>query len=287
MIVRRYSRAITAMVLLLVPLVTQASTQLDAARTAFDDLRFADAQNILQAYEEAHGDSAQSLYLRTRIAVVRGQLDQGKSLAERCRDAFSDNSLCYEASGETDLIRLILEGGILSKIGSARRAKKSLQRAVELDPENLRARLLLVRYYVLAPWILGGSKSKAREQVAACRTRSAAWGHEAQALYDLGVGNTRKAVEGFARAQALLPHERDPALFLAKAYVADEQPDAAMDTLELLVEKYPKFQEAWLEIGKIAAQTGKRSIRGMAALERFISEGRMNPLNAWYPRALR
>ena len=187
---------------------------------------------------------------------------------------FASSSLCHEAKGEAELIRLIVRGGLLSKIGTARQARRALEQAVEYDPENLRARLLLVRFYSLAPWVLGGNKSKARQQIAACKAQSAAWGYEAQALYDLAAGSTRAAVEGFAKAQVLLPHERDPALFLAKAYIADEQPAAAIATLERLVEQYPRFQEAWLELGKVAADSGLHSVRGMAALERFLKDSK-------------
>lgn len=247
-----------------------AEPQLASARTAFNELRFRDATALLAAHKERHGATAAALYLQARIAVVRGQLDDAKQAASLCRERFPRDSLCYEVSGEADLIRLLVRGGVLSKIGSARQARKALEKAVEFNPENMRARLLLVRFYSLAPWFLGGSKAKARRQVSACRAQSAAWGHEAQALYDLGVGNTRAAVEGFAKAQALLPHERDPALFLAKAYIADQQPASAIATLERLVEKYPRFQEAWLELGNVAADSGLQSVRGMAALERFL-----------------
>jgi predicted Zn-dependent protease len=135
----------------------------------------------------------------------------------------------------------------------------------------MRARLLLIGFYTLAPWILGGSRSRARQLVEECQQRDQAWGHEAQALYALGTGDAAGAVENFAKAHVLLPRERDPALFLAKAYLADQQPQAAIETLERLVDKYPRFQEAWLELGKIAADNNLQSIRGMAALEHYLA----------------
>jgi tetratricopeptide (TPR) repeat protein len=184
---------------------------------------------------------------------------------------FSRAAICHEAKGEADLIGLVLQGGILSKVGAARRARKALEQAVKLDDHNVRARLLLVRFYTLAPWILGGSKSKARQQVALCKAYSPAFGHEAQALYDLAMGDTPAAVKGFAEAQRLRPTERDPALFLAKAYLANYQPVAAMETLERLIKAYPSFQEAWFELGKVAAENGIQSTRGRAALEYFLA----------------
>ena len=46
----------------------------------------------------------------------------------------------------------------------ARKVKLHLERAVELNPENLPARMDLMEYYSKAPGFLGGSDEKAQEQ---------------------------------------------------------------------------------------------------------------------------
>ena len=47
----------------------------------------------------------------------------------------------------------------------ARRAKRELDEAVRLAPGNIRARRDLAEFYSDSPWIVGGSKSKARQEV--------------------------------------------------------------------------------------------------------------------------
>jgi tetratricopeptide (TPR) repeat protein len=47
----------------------------------------------------------------------------------------------------------------------ARRVKHELEEAVRLEPKNIRARRDLAEFYSDSPWIVGGSKSKARQQV--------------------------------------------------------------------------------------------------------------------------
>jgi predicted Zn-dependent protease len=263
------------LLLLLCCFVTHSSigqVLLDAANDAFNDLRLNEANQLLAEFSEQEAATARSFYLTARIAILQGQLETASSVATKCQQQFPRETLCYEVKGEAELVKLLLQGGVLRKIGAARSARKALERAVEYDAENMRARILLVRYYTLAPWLLGGSKSKARDQIEICRAYNAAFGHEAQALYDLGVGNTAAAVKGFAKAQALLPGQRDPALFLAKAYLADKQPEAAIATLESLVDQYPRFQEAWLELGRIAADNQLESDRGKAALEYYLAD---------------
>jgi len=53
--------------------------------------------------------------------------------------------------------------GWLKAMGFAKNAKKSLERAVELDPNNVAALTDLMKYYKEAPGFLGGSARKAEE----------------------------------------------------------------------------------------------------------------------------
>lgn len=53
--------------------------------------------------------------------------------------------------------------GWLKAIRLAGKSKDSLKRAVELDPENIRALTDLMKYYQEAPMFLGGSNKKAKE----------------------------------------------------------------------------------------------------------------------------
>ncbi len=53
--------------------------------------------------------------------------------------------------------------GWLKAMRLAGKSKNSLKRAVELDPENIRALTDLMRYYQEAPMFLGGSNKKAKE----------------------------------------------------------------------------------------------------------------------------
>lgn len=53
--------------------------------------------------------------------------------------------------------------GWLKAMRYAEKSKESLERAVELDPENVAALTDLMKYYKRAPGFLGGSDEKARE----------------------------------------------------------------------------------------------------------------------------
>lgn len=59
--------------------------------------------------------------------------------------------------------------GLLTKIFVAPKIRSSLEQAVRLDPQNVKARRALLRYYERAPAILGGGRTKAERQAAAIR----------------------------------------------------------------------------------------------------------------------
>ena len=66
----------------------------------------------------------------------------------------------------------------------AKKVKKELQEAVRLNPSNIEARLDLEDFCLNAPWIVGGSKDEARDQVDAISTLDPIQGHVARGKFD-------------------------------------------------------------------------------------------------------
>lgn len=65
----------------------------------------------------------------------------------------------------------------------ARKVKHTFENAVRLNPANVEARRDLMQYYVEAPWIVGGDKQKAREQIDAIAALDSLQGRLARAAY--------------------------------------------------------------------------------------------------------
>ncbi|HEV2388875.1 MAG TPA: tetratricopeptide repeat protein [Candidatus Acidoferrales bacterium] len=64
------------------------------------------------------------------------------------------------------------------------RSRNALEEAIQADPNNIPARRDLAEFYSEAPWIVGGNKRKAREQIAAIAAIDPLQGGLAQAEYD-------------------------------------------------------------------------------------------------------
>ena len=65
----------------------------------------------------------------------------------------------------------------LSAIGWAKKARRELEIAVQLDASNIEARSDLAEFYVDAPSFIGGGTGKARLEAAQIAGRNAAWAH--------------------------------------------------------------------------------------------------------------
>lgn len=70
----------------------------------------------------------------------------------------------YQAWFGATIFEAIDETGMLSKLSWGLKGKAALEKAVELDPGHIRARMGLVQFYIEAPGLAGGSLSKAEEQ---------------------------------------------------------------------------------------------------------------------------
>lgn len=75
----------------------------------------------------------------------------------------------------------------------ALRSKDSLEDAVKIDPGNVPARRDLAEFYSEAPWIVGGNKKKARDEIAAIAAVDPIQAQLAQAEYDRKNGDKQKA----------------------------------------------------------------------------------------------
>lgn len=94
----------------------------------------------------------------------------------------------------------------------AKKVKKELQEAVRLNPSNIGARLDLEDFCMSAPWIVGGSKDEAREQVEAISVLDAADGHVARGKFELAMKRPDLAEVEFRQILDAKPNRMEPYL---------------------------------------------------------------------------
>lgn len=120
--------------------------------------------------QEAAAHCAHALALN-----AAGELEAAIEAGDRCVELEPDASEHQLILGEA-LMELAGERGGLGALAPAKRGKTAMERAIELDPGNLAARLQLVFFHINAPGIAGGSKEEAARQADAIERRDPVMG---------------------------------------------------------------------------------------------------------------
>ena len=193
------------------------------------------AQTAYAAIAAAEPQNAEAQFYLGVLAEKRGEnelairhLEQAVTLAPQRSDYVLELGGAYGTAAQ--------KATLLNKMGWAKKCAAALEKAVQLDPENLTARNGLISFYREAPSFVGGGIHKAYVQAEEIRKRDPVMG---------------AAVLG----QLYLSEKK-----FAEAFVAYE---SALDTS-------PDNYSILYGIGRAAAQTGFNLVRGEQALRRCL-----------------
>jgi tetratricopeptide (TPR) repeat protein len=153
-------------VLLVVLLLIASSLTASAADSAKDMLaagRIDDAIAELTAHLSSAPADAESSNLLCRAYFALGDWDRAESFCRKAASIQPDNSRFHLWLGRVYGEKAD-RANFLAAAGLAGRVRGEFERAVQLDPKNLDARLDLAEFYLAAPGIVGGGEQKAREQ---------------------------------------------------------------------------------------------------------------------------
>ncbi len=201
---KMFSLALVSLVLTAgwVPVASaQQSPALSRAIEAYEQGRVQDALATLEALLEGPDEAVARAYLG-RIYHAREDFDEAEDHLERAVELEPNNAdfVYWLGSSYMDHIDHV---SLFGKRGMAHKARDTMLRALEIDPDHIDAREALGGYYLHAPGIVGGSKDKAREQAAELIARDATAGylflaeiHEVEEEWDEAWRAYQSAVEG-------------------------------------------------------------------------------------------
>src|SRR5215471_753542 len=161
------------------PALTTAEASVQTGQAHFEAGEYADAIKILTAALLANPQDASINFWLARSYYEQHNYDKAISYAETAVKQAPDNGEYQRwlgrAYGEkADQTRSFF---------LARKVKQAFEAAVRLAPRSIEARRDLMQYLAEAPWIVGGDKGKAREQVQAISQLDPMEGRLAQAAY--------------------------------------------------------------------------------------------------------
>jgi tetratricopeptide (TPR) repeat protein len=209
---------------------------IESAQHQFNAGNYAAAIATLQATASQNASNAAAAYWLGRSYYEILDYDNATAQLERAVSLDPKNSLYHQWLGRAD-------GGKADRDRSfsmAKKVKKEFQQAVTLDPSNVAARRDLEEYCLDAPWIAGGSKSEALDQVDAIAALDPIQGHLARALYDReGLKKLADAESEIRQVLSAKPKAADPYFEVANFFETQNKPADIQTTLQSASEAAP------------------------------------------------
>lgn len=219
----------------------------------------------------AQTNDSQTLYQLGREAIAHGDADKAieyfeKAVALKPNDARNHYQLAgaYGQSAAT--------AGMFKRISIAGKAKGEFQRAIEVDPNFLPARMALVEFNLSAPALMGGSVEAAIEQATEIRKRDAIEGHRAFARIDVAAKKLDLARNEYVAMLKEQPSSgRAHYFYGAYLMLTEKNYKAASDELESVVKLDSADMPAYFQIGHLTALSGANLARGEEALRKYLA----------------
>src|SRR5215475_7787690 len=152
---------------------------LQAAQSHFAAGRYVEAQKLLTAALEATPQDAAVNYWLARSYYEQHNYEKAVTYAEAAVNLAPQNAEYQRWLGRAYGARAEESRSFFL----ARKVKQAFEAAVRLAPRSIEARRDLMQYLAEAPWIVGGDKNKAKEQVQAISQLDPMEGRLAQAAY--------------------------------------------------------------------------------------------------------
>lgn len=204
------------------------------ANTLLQQGRVDEARNVLQALLAAQPNNAQAHQLLCRVYYAQ---DMADAAVHECELAASNNpgdsdtqmwlgrAYGMKASRANPLIAFSL----------ARKVRYAFERAVQLNPENIKAMNDLGEFYVEAPAIVGGGLDKGRALAERMQSRFPSQAHRLLASIADQSKDAATAEEEFKKAALA---GRTPAAYvdLGQFYQRHNQPDQALQALRSAID---------------------------------------------------
>ncbi len=235
----------------------------------FHAQRYDEAKQVFETLAaNKNGEPVVAFYLG-KIYLREGDYEKAIHWLENATESDTSNSdYCYWL-GRAYAFKL-QRVGLLKKAAAARQIKTAFERAVQLNPNNLDARMALLQFLAVAPGIIGGSKDGARDQAEQIRQRDDYRGHLAFGLIHAVEERHDLAEQEFRAAIALKPDEPQAYYQLAFLYARQKQWDQAWALMEQLVVRRLDEAAAHFYLGRLAVMSEQKLDQGEQHLKRYL-----------------
>jgi tetratricopeptide (TPR) repeat protein len=224
---------------------------------------------VVAAFTHIAAADVSSMYRQAQELTRREQFAEAILLLEKCVAAEPGNSKFHQWLGRAIGLQAA-QAGITRSVLSIRKVKAELEKAIQLDPNNLEARQDIAIMYRAVPGFLGGSKAKADEQVGYIRRQDPAFAAQLEGDFLAGEKKYDAALASYNESARLNPR---PIVYvrISLVYQQKKQWAESFAALERALALDPKFPLALYQIGRTAALSGQQLDRGEKCLRTYLT----------------
>lgn len=211
-------------------------TDTENVRQLLRDRKVAEAEAAAAKLTAAHPQEAEAHALLGNVSMAKQDPESAVKAFAKAVELAPASSEMHRRLGDAYGFSA-QKAGVLSKLGFAKKCLAAYEKAVALDPDNFAARQSLVGYYSQAPGVVGGGMDKAHAQ--------------ADAMIKLDPVRGKIAKAGL--------------------YAREKKYDDAFALYDDALQANPDDYSSLYQVGRLAAETGQRLDRGLAALQRCLT----------------
>lgn len=212
------------------------AAEIDRIRQLQRDNKLSDAVAAATQLAATYPQEAEAHALLGTMLMSQDQPEPAVKAYERAVELDASNSELRRRLGDAYGFSA-QKAGLFSKLGWAKKCLAAYQKAVELDPKNIRAHESLLGFYQQAPSVVGGGMDKA-----------------------------------YAQAEEIKKLDGDRGrLAYAQLYVSEKKFTEAFTLFEEVLANQPENYNALYQIGRLAAASGERIDRGIEALRKALT----------------
>jgi Tfp pilus assembly protein PilF len=201
-------------------LAQPAPDPVETAQALIADGRFRDARQVLEPSSDDEALGPQRLLLLIRVLNTLQDFELGERYGKLAVERMPDSSEAHYRYAEALRVKMDRSSRMAAMLVVGK-YKAELQRALELDPANVLARVEEIGFMINAPAIVGGGNARARariDELAKIDSRRALMMH---GVLELNSENHEQAVQLLDQLFRNYPDESECHRVLARWYQAD------------------------------------------------------------------
>ena len=254
-------------VLLLLPLAAGTIAADPAVSELLSLGRMNDAISVLVTRSDP-----QSMHLLSRVYYAIERWDDAVRYGENAV-TLHPNDAYYHLWLAREYGKKAANSNPLTAATFARKAKNEFERAVQLDPSSVEARLDLAEYYTQAPAIMGGGLDKARDQAAEVEKRNSAKAHLILARIAL---REKQFPEAESQLRQAIGEANNPAeywLELAELYRVRGRPDDMQNAVQSAVAQPNRPAETFFDAANELYLGSRDFPNAIVYLQKYLASG--------------